>query len=113
MKAQAIMRIEATATPRAACTPASKPVANIAGRYIANRRSEDAHPPTKRNSVAIATLAAAMPESGGGIGSNAFADTSDPVEEVGFSFRGDRRRLDGRNRGDRLFSVLVERNKTP
>jgi hypothetical protein len=62
MKVQNMMRIDAIAAPIAAGTPASRPVANIAGRYIAKRRSEAAQPPANRMSVATATLARAMPK---------------------------------------------------
>jgi hypothetical protein len=41
---------------------ASRPVANIAGRYIAKRRSEAAQPPANRMSVATAMVARAIPK---------------------------------------------------
>ena len=53
MNAQITIRTEAIPTAIAAGAPASRPAANIAGRYIEKRRSDDAHPATKRISVAL------------------------------------------------------------
>ena len=62
MNAQNVMRSDAIAAPIAAGVPASRPVANTAGRYIAKRKSVAAQPPAKRNNVAAATVARATPK---------------------------------------------------
>jgi len=60
MNAQNVMRTDAIVAPIEAGIPASRPVANMAGTYIAKRKSVDAQPPPNRKSVAIATAAKAI-----------------------------------------------------